>query len=284
MWKKVLVLGLLAAMAASPAEGKGRKMGFRRNSGLPGVRGPIEPVLIPGWSTLWQDWWKATSTLVDVKRADTGAIVKASADESIVIPMLPEGVNVYLYTFNDEYYTFVEIPPPGGDAAVPDTMTFPVSGNGVHDFGDGRGLIAAYRHTNPDGSEGGWVEDSDDVLVTDTAYVGPDAEVFGAGTAVYGASPRIEGTARVWGGAQVHGHCRIYGDAWVAGGEVLDYAEVGGRCMVGDDSVVKEDGQVGGDSQVLGSTVVGAGGSVTGNSRLWSGTVSEAVGGDSILH
>ncbi len=42
------------------------------------------------------------------------------------------------------------------------------------DFGDGP--VAAHRHTNPDGSEGGWVADT--AKVESTAYVGSAAKVY----------------------------------------------------------------------------------------------------------
>ena len=45
----------------------------------------------------------------------------------------------------------------------------------LHDFGDG--AVRAARHENPDGSEGGWVALT--AHVEDTAWVGPDAVVFG---------------------------------------------------------------------------------------------------------
>lgn len=53
-------------------------------------------------------------------------------------------------------------------------------------------------HRHPNG--GGWVEDT--AHVADTAYVGPDAEVYGS--------------AWVSGWAQVYGSSEVYGSAWVS--------------------------------------------------------------------
>ena len=44
-------------------------------------------------------------------------------------------------------------------------------------FDFGNGPVPAHQHTNPDGSIGGWVANS--ATVSDTAYIGEDAEVFG---------------------------------------------------------------------------------------------------------
>ena len=75
------------------------------------------------------------------------------------------------------------------------------------DFIDGKGHVPAHRHTNPDGSTGGWVADS--------AQVYGDARVFGDAR-VYG-DARVSGNARVFGDARVYGNAQVYGDAWVSG-------------------------------------------------------------------
>lgn len=61
----------------------------------------------------------------------------------------------------------------------------------TYDFG--YGLVPAHRHTNPDGSEGGWVADT--AWVDDTAWVAERALVFG--------SARVYNSARVYGNADV---------------------------------------------------------------------------------
>ena len=43
----------------------------------------------------------------------------------------------------------------------------------IHDFKDGNGPVPAHQHLNG----GGWVADT--ASVDETAYVGPDARVFG---------------------------------------------------------------------------------------------------------
>lgn len=45
----------------------------------------------------------------------------------------------------------------------------------LFDFQDGDGPVPAHRHTNPDGSVGGWVADT--AYVDPTAYVSPYALV-----------------------------------------------------------------------------------------------------------
>jgi hypothetical protein len=58
----------------------------------------------------------------------------------------------------------------------------------VFDFG--AGPVPAHRHTNPDGTEGGWVADT--ATVEPTAWVFGDAQVFG--------DARVSGDARVFEG------------------------------------------------------------------------------------
>ena len=63
------------------------------------------------------------------------------------------------------------------------------------DFIDGKGHVPAHRHTNPDGSTGGWVADS--------------AQVYG--------DAWVSGDAQVYGDAWVSGDAQVSGDAWVYG-------------------------------------------------------------------
>ena len=110
-----------------------------------------------------------------------------------------------------------------GDAPAAVETTF--------DFNDGNGPVQAHKHPNG----GGWVADTARVAVT--AYVGPDARVYGSarvfrkvridGTArIYG-SARVYGRAWIGGSAEVDGTARIYGSAWVYG-----RARVGGLARV----------------------------------------------------
>ncbi len=63
----------------------------------------------------------------------------------------------------------------------------------THDFEDGKGAVPAHRHSNPDGSVGGWV--------AETAYVGPKVSL--------GPNASVFGDARVSGGAWMYGNCTI---------------------------------------------------------------------------
>ena len=46
----------------------------------------------------------------------------------------------------------------------------------THDFRDGAGPVPAARHTNPDGSEGGWVAAT--AYVAPWVTMAPDSEVY----------------------------------------------------------------------------------------------------------
>ena len=59
------------------------------------------------------------------------------------------------------------------------------------DFNDGNGPVPAHQHSNG----GGWVADT--ASVSDTAYVGLDAQVYGYA--------RVSGTAQVFDNARVYG-------------------------------------------------------------------------------
>ena len=58
----------------------------------------------------------------------------------------------------------------------------------TYDFLDGAGEVPAHQHSNG----GGWVADSTRVVAS--AYIGPDAQVFG--------NARVYGTAEVFGTAK----------------------------------------------------------------------------------
>ncbi len=79
--------------------------------------------------------------------------------------------------------------PPAEEPEEPAVTTF--------NFGDGKGPVPAYKHSNG----GGWVADT--ATVADTAYVGREARVYG--------------DARVFGYAQVYGNARVSGNAQVCG-------------------------------------------------------------------
>jgi hypothetical protein len=90
----------------------------------------------------------------------------------------------------------------------------------TYDFQDGNGPVPAKRHTNPDGSTGGWVALS--TRVYGNALVYSDAQVYG--------NAWVYGNARVYGNAQVYGNARVsWGlflslnwTAWVNKSETVD--------------------------------------------------------------
>ena len=73
-----------------------------------------------------------------------------------------------------------------------------------HDFGNGP--VAAHRHTNPDGSIGGWVADTADV--GEDAYVGKNAWVYDHAKIHNGAS--LHGTTEFGGNSVVFSSAAIY--------------------------------------------------------------------------
>ena len=89
------------------------------------------------------------------------------------------------------------------------------------DFQDGKGPVPARQHPNG----GGWVADT--ATVSATAYIGPDAWIYGNARVydnamVYGGAKvlgdaNVFGKARVYDDAWVYGKARVYGDAWVYG-------------------------------------------------------------------
>ena len=111
------------------------------------------------------------------------------------------------------------------------------------DFIDGKGHVPAHRHTNPDGSTGGWVADS--AQVYGDAWVSGDAQVYG--------NARVSGNARVFGDAWVYGNARVSGNARVFGdARVYGNARVFGNAQVSGDAWVYGNAQVYGDAWVSG--------------------------------
>jgi carbonic anhydrase/acetyltransferase-like protein (isoleucine patch superfamily) len=99
----------------------------------------------------------------------------------------------------------------------------------------------AVRHTNPDGSLGGWKT----VSVPTTVYIGPNAWVTGG---TVSANARIEDYATVTGGtvsgsAIVRGNARVQGGTVTGGAIVDDYAVIVG-------GTVSEQARVRGDARV----------------------------------
>jgi hypothetical protein len=74
-----------------------------------------------------------------------------------------------------------------------------------------------HQHKNPDGTLGGWVENT--ANVQNTCYVGPNALIFG--------NAQVYDNARISDNAQVYDNARIYGDALIFGNiQVSHYADI----------------------------------------------------------
>lgn len=119
---------------------------------------------------------------------------------------------------------------------------------------DGPGTpVEARRHTNPDGSVGGWVATT--AYVAPTATVGYEAQVFGQAKVLENAKvtcramvfdwAKVGKNAEVSGDAQVFGHALITGDA-----------QVHGFAMVEGDVWVRANARVTGAAYLYGSEVI----------------------------
>ena len=105
----------------------------------------------------------------------------------------------------------------------------------THDFNDGKGAVPAHRHTNPDGTTGGWVANT--AFVSPTAFVGEDAKVYQyarlcdnasiTGNAQAYGSAYIGGNAHIYGQARIHGEVLISGEAYISG-----YANINGNTVL----------------------------------------------------
>lgn len=131
----------------------------------------------------------------------------------------------------------------------------------------------AVRHTNPDGSQGGWKT----VSVPASVYIGPNAWVTGG---VVGGNARIDDYATVTGGA-VNGSAIVRGNARVQGGTVTgsavidDYAVIVGG-TVSESARVRGDarieaGQIRGDALVMDFATIVNGGTVVAGDTVIKG-------------
>jgi len=122
----------------------------------------------------------------------------------------------------------------------------------THDFNDGNGPVPAHQHANG----GGWVADT--VVIDNTAYVGPDAKVFG--------------NAWICNDAWVYESARVFGQALID-----DEAQVFGQAQVSGDARVHSSARVYGSATLSGSVVVGGRVWVHGTANLTEGTFEDAV-------
>lgn len=110
------------------------------------------------------------------------------------------------------------------------------------DFQDGRGAVLSRRHKNPDDTQGGWVAGT--ASVTNTAYIGFDARVYGEG--------RVYETAGVFDFAQVFGQARVSGRSRITDRAcIFGLTEVWGDAVVGGDTKLSEPSGVRGDAFVM---------------------------------
>lgn len=114
----------------------------------------------------------------------------------------------------------------------------------VFDFGDGNGPVNAHQHSNG----AGWVADT--ATVDDSAYIGPDALVYGNAWVcdhawVYG-NAQVFDNAFVCECSQVFDNARIYGNARIQdSARVFENAEVYGNSVIGFHTFI------GGESKVI---------------------------------
>jgi carbonic anhydrase/acetyltransferase-like protein (isoleucine patch superfamily) len=162
-------------------------------------------------------------------------------------------------------------------------------------FNFGRGLVKAKRHTNPDGSVGGWVADTAEVAKT--VHVGENAQVYDrakvlgqarlldkaevfedaivSDNAEISGHADIRGDARVWDQAKVSGYAYVHGDAKVSGHALVadnttvhGNAVVSGNAVVGGDVTISGNAKVSGDAKVYGNAKVSGDAKVSGHAEV----------------
>jgi hypothetical protein len=145
---------------------------------------------------------------------------------------------------------------PQPDAVTTDMAT-------LHDFRDGRGEVPAHKHTNPDGSEGGWVSDDSEVSADST--ISRDSTVRGStvrcstvrdGSIVRDSS--VSGASTV---SRSIVSCSTVRDSSVSDGSTVRYSTVSDGSTVSGGSTVSDstvrDGNTVRDGTVRYSTVSG---------------------------
>ena len=126
------------------------------------------------------------------------------------------------------------------------------------DFGDGNGHVPAHKHSNG----GGWVAAT--AKVKETAFVGPDAVVYGNAHVLD--SARIEDCARVYYHGWVQNNARIYGSACIHGfshveqsAEVCENARIFGGANVSGNVIIGGDAEFACRMVVHGDQVISEG-------------------------
>jgi len=122
-----------------------------------------------------------------------------------------------------------------------------------------------HQHQNPDGTVGGWVENT--ASVASSCFVSGNARVYGNAQVydnarVYGNAwvfdnAYVYDNAQVYGNAQVYDNARVYGNAWVFDNAyVYDNAQVSDNAHVYDNAQVYDNARVSGDAWVYGDAGV----------------------------
>lgn len=111
-----------------------------------------------------------------------------------------------------------------------------------HTFRHHDTAVPAYRHTNPDGSLGGWVAET--ALVEETCHLDPKTEVFEYAS--------VKDSARILEEAIICEFGEITGKAVVDDySMVCGNAKIGGYAYVGGNSIVAGDTKIGGYNEVI---------------------------------
>ena len=113
----------------------------------------------------------------------------------------------------------------------------------TYDFQDGNGPVPAHQHSNG----GGWVADT--AKVHETAYIGPDAKVFGNAEVIDYA--KVDGNAKVSGHAKVSDYAKVYNDVVIFGA-----VKVSGNARVFGDAKLFNSAWVSGHAKVFGNATI----------------------------
>lgn len=154
----------------------------------------------------------------------------------------------------------------------------------MFDFQDNNGPIPARRHTNPDGSTGGWVAES--ATVAATATVTEHAVVFGnsrvIGQACVRDRARVFGNASILDNATVSGNSNVYGNATISDDAVVKgSARVYGYSFVAENSTVMEQAAVYGSAVIRNSAIIRGHAYIFGSAQVFG---SAKIYGDCRVH
>jgi len=133
---------------------------------------------------------------------DNGNIMRTKMSRGSKLPVKREEPEVVLKTDLQREDGFIYYLDKDGDVARSPTIHGKIAAPKTFDFGDGKGKVPAHKHKNG----GGWVADT--AAVSDTAYVGPYATVFGS--AIIADKARLTGNAKVFGTARVRNYAKIF--------------------------------------------------------------------------